>query len=132
MSALSWRRPLLAGALLTAGLAPASSMAAVPAQQVTDPAAISEASASLGVVADSGGWLTYTKTEASSLNLTNQTTQVVTGTQDADGTCNVGGSGSSGSATGEVYQEEVGFNPTTCQERILTGTISATDAAKTR
>lgn len=123
-------RPLLAGALLTAGLMPATAMAAVPSAQVTDPATVSAASASLGVVAQDDGWLSYTHTQASSLALTGKTTTTLTGTVDADGTCSISSAGTATAASPETYQEEVGFNPTTCQERLLTGTISASDAAK--
>ncbi|MEA2185035.1 MAG: hypothetical protein QOK16_46 [Solirubrobacteraceae bacterium] len=76
------------------------------------------------------GWLTYTRPMASSLTLGAARTTTVAGRMDADGTCHSSGSGTFGPRSPDTYQEEVGFNPSTCQERILSGTLSTDDVVK--
>jgi hypothetical protein len=111
-----------AGVLALAGPASAQDPASAPSGAAGSPA--------LGVVAQPDGWLTYTHPTASSLALGNPRTTTVAGAKDADGACHSSGSGTVGPGSPGIYQEEVGFDPSTCDERILSGTLSTGDAAK--
>lgn len=83
-----------------------------------------------GVVAQPDGWLIYTNTIASTMTLINPKTTAVVGTQDADGTCHISGSGTAQIGSPGTFSEEVAFNPATCAEKILSGTLSLADSAK--
>ena len=85
--------------------------------------------ASLGLAVSDDGWINYTKSQAPSLGLADLKTTTVQGTRESDGTCVISGSSTS-SSTAPTYEEEVGFNPTTCTSKITTGTITPTAAAK--
>lgn len=52
----------------------------------------------------------------------------INGTVQSDGTCQFDYSATS-SSTSTSYQQEVGYNPSTCQERVLTGSITTTQEA---
>lgn len=85
-------------------------------------------SADLGVVVGADGWLNYTNTQASSLDLQNPTTTVVDGIPDPDGGCDFTDNiSATATSTEDVYSEEVGYNPATCQDRVLTGTLTEAD-----
>ena len=79
----------------------------------------------LGVTVGSDGWITYTNTRAAALALTSPKTTTVNGAFDADGNCVISDSGTIASGASAAYTEETGYNPTTCQERIVTGGVSA-------
>ncbi|WP_277440676.1 hypothetical protein [Streptomyces sp. SPB162] len=92
-----------------------------PTPTATPPASPS----ALGVTVGSDGWITYTTTRASSLALTDVTTSTLTGTVAADGTCEFSATGTAAAGSAATYQEETAYNPTTCQEKILVGGLSA-------
>ncbi|MGW0584225.1 hypothetical protein ACWD25_51920 [Streptomyces sp. NPDC002920] len=75
----------------------------------------------------SDGWITYSDDETSQLGVTGTVT-TIDGTVQSDGTCqfDYDFTGTSGSP---AYQQEVGYNPSTCQERVLTGSITASQEA---
>jgi hypothetical protein len=81
-----------------------------------------------GVSVGSDGWISYTNGQATALGVTDSTVSTVSGTVDADGNCTFDNT-YTGTAASPTYQEEVGYNPTTCQDRILTGTITTTAEA---
>ncbi|MFB0620017.1 hypothetical protein [Streptomyces sp. AGS-58] len=81
-----------------------------------------------GVEIGSDGWITYSDDDATSKFGVTGTVSTVDGTVQSDGTCQFDGS-VTGSSSGTAYEQEVGYNPTTCQERIRTGTISASQEA---
>ena len=119
---------VLASAVL---LAASSAAVAAPGTSVVPGSGDLAAGASLpGVVAAPGGWVDYTQTLASSLTLQNATTTTFGGTRAADGTCTVAGAGSTTAGSSGSYQEEVAFNPQTCQERVLSGSLSRGDLAQ--
>lgn len=86
--------------------------------------------ASIGLAVSDDGWISYTKSQAGSLGLSNLKTTTVQGSRDADGNCVLSGSTSTTASTVSTYEEEVAFNPTTCASKITTGTITAAAAAK--
>ncbi|MFD5537045.1 hypothetical protein ACFWIJ_04105 [Streptomyces sp. NPDC127079] len=80
-----------------------------------------------GVAIGADGWITYTDDATSRFGVTG-TVATITGTVDSDGNCTFGYSGDTSSAS-TTYQQEVGYNPSTCQDRILTGSITPTQEA---
>lgn len=80
-----------------------------------------------GVSMGSDGWITYSDSETSRLGVTGTVT-TINGTVQSDGTCQFDYD-FTGSSSSPVYQQELGYNPSTCQERVLTGSISAADEA---
>lgn len=93
--------------------------------------ASASAQAALGVRIDANGWIQYTRTLASRLALGNVSTTTVSAERGSDGTCT--NSSSSSTAAGPVlsglFQEEIAFNPNTCQQRVLSGTMGPDDLA---
>lgn len=88
------------------------------------------ASASMpGVTPLAGGWIGYSATVASELTLTNQSTTTVTGTMESDGSCDISAAGTAGAGGADTFQEETEYNPQTCQEQVLSGTLTSSDAA---
>ncbi|SNX57986.1 hypothetical protein SAMN06272735_2462 [Streptomyces sp. TLI_55] len=80
-----------------------------------------------GVTVGDDGWITYSDDATRQFGVTGTVT-TVNGTVLSDGTCQFDSS-DSGSSSSTTYQQEVGYNPTTCQDRILTGTITPTQEA---
>ncbi|MFC1405135.1 MULTISPECIES: hypothetical protein [Streptacidiphilus] len=105
-----------ASASASASATASSSLSPLPTPSATD-------STVAGVSVGSDGWISYTDGQATALGVTGSTVTTIDGTVDADGACNFDESATS-TAAGSTYQEEVGFNPTTCQDRILTGSIT--------
>lgn len=87
----------------------------------------SDSSSSLGVVAEGNGWVDYTDSVASSLSLQGATTSTVDGTVTADGDCEFTASGTGDSSSSDNYQEETAYDPQTCQERVLSGSLTTAD-----
>jgi hypothetical protein len=76
----------------------------------------------LGVVAAPNNWLEYSQELYPSLSLTNTSVSTLDGTIDSEGDCTVAEDGTISSTGTDVYEEEVAFNPVTCQEQVITGT----------
>jgi hypothetical protein len=74
-----------------------------------------------------GGWLQYTTTVASQLTLTNASTTTVTGTMESDGSCDIQSAGTAAATSADTFEEVTASNPLTCQDQILTGTLTAGD-----
>lgn len=84
-----------------------------------------------GVVAQPDGWLLYRNTMLPNLALTGVSTITISGKKAGDGTCIVQSSGrAGGTTTSATYEEEVAYNPKTCQERVTSGTLSPAGEAK--
>jgi len=129
-STARWGRTVTSGAVLacTALVLASSSASAGPVANPAPATGDLAAGTSLpGVVAAPGGWIDYTHTLASSLTLLNETTTTSTGTRGADGACTISGGGSTTAGSVGTYQEEVAFNPQSCQERVLSGTLTPGD-----
>lgn len=77
------------------------------------------------VTVDAQGWILYGNLLATSLNLTAPTTQTISGTIDSSGTCTFTESGTVQPGSQGVYEEQTAYNPTTCQEKIITGGLTA-------
>ncbi len=75
-----------------------------------------------GVSVGADGWITYASS-ASALGVTGAVVTTVNGSLAADGSCAFNHTDNSSSAN-PAYQEEVGFNPTTCQVHLLSGSIT--------
>ncbi|UXY27189.1 hypothetical protein [Streptomyces sp. HUAS TT20] len=80
-----------------------------------------------GVDIGSDGWITYSDDATTKFGITG-TVKTVNGSVQTDGTCQFDGSTTS-SSSGTSYEQEVGYNPSTCQERVLTGTITPNQEA---
>jgi len=82
-----------------------------------------------GVSGSPDGWITYTRPLASRLSLKDVRVTTVAGRHDAAGGCVVGSSASESTAAAPgspaSFQEEVAFNPRSCRERVLSGTLTA-------
>jgi hypothetical protein len=85
--------------------------------------------AALGVSASSDGWLSYTNTMSSKLKLAGVATRTVAGHRGANGSCQVTGSNVAKPGSGTTFEEEVALNPTTCDEKIVTGTLDQAGVA---
>lgn len=111
-----------AAALLT----PVQAAAATAAPALPDTVA---SSAALGITVDSDGWIHYTKTLVNTLGLQNKTTTTSQGTKVAGGDCTF--PATSTTTTGaDTYSEEVAFNPLTCQDTVVSGTLTSAGQAK--
>lgn len=117
---------LAACAGVAALLAPVSASAAPGLSASSGPPSPTTASMP-GVVSLPGGWLQYTTTVASQLTLINPSTTTVSGTIESDGSCDIQSAGTATTMSGATFEEETQFNPQTCQEQILTGTLTAAD-----
>lgn len=114
---------VLCGAAMV--LAPGAAAAATtPA-----PPSVVASSAALALTIDSNGWIHYTNTLVGSLGLVNVRTTTITGTQQSDNSCAFPAT-SVASGTGDTYSEETAFNPRTCQDTVVTGTLTAAGQAK--
>jgi hypothetical protein len=80
----------------------------------------------LAVTTSSNGWITYGNLQASSLDITNQTTSIITGTVNSAGDCTISDSQEAAASSTSEYFEETAYNPTTCQAQVLTGGLSST------
>lgn len=84
----------------------------------------------LGVTVDADGWLHYTKILANSLHLQGAKTRTVVGKHTADGGCTFDDHASQASSRSvNGFSEETAFNPKTCQESIVEGTLTASGLA---
>jgi hypothetical protein len=84
-----------------------------------------------GVVAQPDGWLVYTDTMVSKLALVGSTTTTLSGTKTAGGACDIHSSAQGVPTTAHAsYQEEIAFNPKTCQERVVSGALTPNDQVK--
>jgi hypothetical protein len=111
----------LAALTATGGQAAATtSIPAVPGHESSDP---------LGVVVGPDGWLTYTNTLSARVQLTNAASRTVAGRRAPDGSCETSGSMVIRSGSASNFEEEVAFNPSTCAERIVTGTLDPSGLA---
>lgn len=92
--------------------------------------ASASAQAALGVSINANGWIQYTRTLASRLALRNVSTTTVSAERGSDGICiNSSSSTAAGPARRALFQEEIAFNPGTCQQRVLSGTMGPDDLA---
>ena len=118
---------LLASCAGVAALLAPVSASASPGPSASSGAPSSPTASVPGVVSLPGGWLQYTTTIASQLTLINPSTATVTGTMESDGSCDIQSAGTAASTSGATFEEETQFNPVTCQEKVLTGTLTAAD-----
>lgn len=78
-----------------------------------------------GVIAQPDGWLLYTNTLVADLDLIGSKTTTLSGKKTADGRCVIKSNGpAGGTMAAATYEEEIAFNPKTCQERVTSGTLS--------
>jgi hypothetical protein len=120
---------LCATSLISAGSASAVTTSTPTASRI--PAAEHSALAELGITAGRGGWLHYTKTLVGSIGLQHPVTTTITGKHASGGGCTFPSSqhtATPGSPYG--YSEETGYNPGTCQEIIVSGTLTSAGEAK--
>jgi len=121
-------------ALLAVAVVATSGIAAASPAPAPSGASTGTGSSALGVVGSADGWLTYTNTLAGTLALRNAHTTTLAGHRSADGSCAIG-SGASAATPAQAgstahFTEEVGYNPRTCQERVLTGDLTPAAAAQ--
>src|ERR1017187_3047049 len=118
---------LLASCAGVAALLAPVSASASPGPSASSGAPSSPTASVPGVVSLPGGWLQYTTTIASPSTPANQSTATETGTMESDGSCDIQAAGTAASTSGATFEEETQFNPVTCQEKVLTGTLTAAD-----
>jgi hypothetical protein len=82
-----------------------------------------------GLTENADGWIDYTDPVSSTLSLADSTTTTITGTADADGGCDFTESAAPALGAESAFEEEVAFNPSTCQEQVLTGGLDTSDEA---
>jgi hypothetical protein len=111
-------KPLVAAALCATAL----TASATAAQAASTPAGGS-AQAVPGITLAAGGWIHYTDTFTGAGDLTGAKTLQLTGTHAANGGCDFSNS-TPATATGG-YEEETAYNPQTCQETVVLGTLTA-------
>lgn len=121
-------------ALLAMAVVATSGIAAASPAPAPSGASTGLGNSVLGVVGSADGWLTYTNTLAGTLALGNAHTTTLAGHRSADGSCAIGSGASAATprkAGGTArFTEEVAYNPRTCQERVLTGDLTASAAAQ--
>jgi hypothetical protein len=123
--------PLVVAGTACAGLLAAALPTASAAAAPQPGSSAAAAAASLGVIVSPDGWLHYTHLLSSTLTLTHSTTVTVAAGRGADGSCIVAdGPVGPTASSAEHFQEEVALNPATCQERILSGLVDASDLAR--
>jgi hypothetical protein len=82
----------------------------------------------LGISVAADGWITYGNQHSSSLPLTNVGVKTVKGARTPEGQCAITGALDASSTA--TYTEQIGFNPTTCESRVLSGDLTpAAEAA---
>jgi len=121
---------LTAAAVAAAPFVPASAGTTPTPGASGAPSGSTAAGSMPGVVAQPDGWLVYTSTLASKLTLTNVQTATLNGQKAADGSCSSQGAGTAAAGSAATFEEETAFNPQTCQEKIVTGTLAPGDLAK--
>ena len=105
----------------------ANAATGAPAPSPKAPTVTSDA---LGVTVDANGWFHYTKVLANSLHLQDTKTRTVNGKHTTDGGCAFDdGPSQASSRSAEGYSEEIAFNPKTCQESVVEGTLTASGLA---
>ncbi len=102
-------------ALTLTAVAPAT---AAPLPQPTSTSALEQ----LGISVSADGWITYSKRQSSSLPLTDVTVTVVQGPRTPEGQCGI--SGEVLATTAPTYSEQIGFNPRSCESRVLSGKLT--------
>jgi len=133
LSTLQQRRASFARRLTAIGCITATAVAlgaATPANAATPkpspkPSSQNQASAlaQLGISISADGWITYGHLKASSLSLTNTRTNTVKESRNAAGQCVISGKTDRGKKA--TYSEQIAFNPTTCESKVLTGDLTA-------
>jgi len=78
-----------------------------------------------GVSVDAAGTFHYTDTLSSKAGISNPVTSVLQGVRNSSGACVFSGSNFSGSQ----YEEEVAFNPSSCQETLVSGQLTSNGSA---
>ncbi len=86
-------------------------------------------STSIPVTVTSTGWIVYGNLLSTSLNLIAPSTKTITGTVDSAGTCSFSDSGSYPAGSTGTFEEEAAYNPTTCQEKLISGGLTAASLA---
>lgn len=91
-----------------------------------NPQALSSTFTSIpGVSVDASGTFHYTNSLASPQDLSGAVTSVVQGTRDASGACVF----SDPNSAGAKFGTEIAYNPTTCQDTMVSGQLTAKGAA---
>lgn len=88
--------------------------------------------ATIPVSVDPQGTIHYTQPLAAKLALANVRTFTVQGTKGIDGECSSFDSGAVPPGGPGHFEEEIAFNPTTCEETITTGDFTSTTSAALR
>jgi hypothetical protein len=81
------------------------------------------------VTVDADGWITYGNTLASSLSLVAPSTKTITGKVGGDGACIFSDSGALASGSFGTFEEEIAFNPLTCQQTLISGQLTSASLA---
>jgi hypothetical protein len=81
--------------------------------------------AKLGFTRDPDGWIHFDNTAVTKIGLIDPVTRTVAGTRDGDGACEVRSTGELSSESGPRFEEEIAFNPLTCERTIVSGGLTA-------
>ena len=108
--------------------ATALALAAAGPVAAAAPADTSPSSSTDAISMDSDGWIHYNTTDVgtAALPLDNASTVTLDGTLDSDGTCTFDQSGTVADGAAGTYFEQTAVNPTTCQEQVVEGSLTAT------
>lgn len=81
------------------------------------------------ITIDSDGWIHYNDTLTQNLGGQGGTTTLVSGTMESDGSCDDNGElpDSVSESSNDQLTEEIAFNPQTCDEQLLTTTLSTSE-----
>jgi hypothetical protein len=85
--------------------------------------------AKLAFTRDADGWIRFNNTAVAKIELIDPITRTVTGARDSDGACEVASTGEMSSASGPQYEEDLAFNPVTCERVTIRGGITAESVA---
>jgi hypothetical protein len=77
------------------------------------------------------GWMHYNNTLVDKIELINPTTTTTVGARDAEGHCVIASEGNvEGDSSTFFFEEDIAFNPNTCEKQTVRASINATTAAQ--
>jgi hypothetical protein len=104
------------GTALSLGILPGALSASARAATSSNP---------IPVTVNAQGWIVYGNLLATSLNLVAPKTTTIAGTFDSSGTCTFNESGTVAAGSMGAYEEQIAYDPTTCQEQVISGGLTA-------
>jgi hypothetical protein len=123
---------LISGVFLTLGTTGCSSDASTPeesASTATDEQQLRIGNGPAAVTKTKDGWIHFHNTAISKVDLIDPLTRTIDGTRDADGTCEVASAGEVLETADAEIEEDIAFNPTTCQRVTVRGKITEASLA---